>query len=270
MACEVAGAPYARMTASTDIYRSARLAIGYAYHRPSVHPGIIARIGEQLQLTKPLSRALDIGCGAGLSTAALESLVDFAVGIEPVETMLAHHAAVSTQAHFVVAKAEQLPFAAQTFDLMTAAGSLNYADLDQFFPDAARVLKPSGVLAIYDFSEGRRLHDDHRLEDWFAAFKQRYPAPPGYALDVKALHYSRYGLQLYAYEELEVAVPMTLSSYLSYALSEAGVELAISHGTPEEEIRAWCHSTLSDIFDETPRDVMFDVYVAYVNRPDHL
>ncbi len=266
LACEGAGAPYTRMTASTDIYRSARLAVGYAYHRPSVHPGIIARIGEQVQLTKRLGRALDIGCGAGLSTAALESIVDFAVGIEPVESMLAHRAAVSTQAHFVVAKAEQLPFAAQTFDLMTAAGSLNYADLNLFFPEAARVLKPSGVLAIYDFSEGRRLRDDHRLEDWFAAFKQRYASPPGYGLAVKELNYGRYDLQLYAYEELEVAVPMTLSSYLSYALSETSVELAIAQGTPEDEIRAWCHSTLSDILDETPHDVLFDAYIAYVKR----
>ncbi len=258
------------MTASADIYRSARLATGYAYHRPPVHQGIIARMGERLQITKRLGRALDIGCGAGLSTAALAPLVDFAIGLEPVATMLTHRAAVSTQAHFVVAKAEQLPFAAQTFELLTAAGSLNYADLDRFFPEAKRVLTASGVLAIYDFSEGRRLREDHRLEDWYATFKQRYPSLPGYALDVRELDYSRYDLLLHAFEQFEVAVPMTLSSYLRYALSETSVELAISRGTPEEEIRDWCHGTLSDIFTETPRDVLFDAYIAYINRKAHL
>lgn len=258
------------MAAANDIYHSPRLAQGYAFHRPPVHPCIIAKLSEQLHLTKPLKRALDIGCGAGLSTAALAPIADLIVGIEPIATMLAHRAAVSTQAHFVVAQAEQLPLAAQSFDLMTAAGSLNYADLDQFFPEAARVLKPSGVLAIYDFSEARRLRDDHRMEDWYERFVARFPAPPGYAMEVRTLAYNRYGLQLQAYEEFEIAVPMTHQSYLQYALSEARVELAIMRGTSEEEIRAWCDSTLADIFDERPRDVLFDAYIAAIKRADQL
>ncbi|MBS1812915.1 MAG: methyltransferase domain-containing protein [Acidobacteria bacterium] len=254
------------MAAASDIYQSTRLATGYAYHRPAVHPHIIAKMRERLQLTTRLRRVLDIGCGAGLSTAALEPLAEMAVGIEPIATMLAHRAVVSKQAHFVVAKAEQLPFTAMSFDLMTAAGSLNYADLDRFFPEAVRVLTTSGVLAIYDFSEGKRLRNDRRLEDWYKAFKQRYPSPPGYALAIRELEYSHYGLELYDYEELEVAVPMTRNSYLRYALSETSIELAISRGVPEAEIRAWCQHTLSEIFDENPRDVLFDAYIAYIRR----
>lgn len=254
------------MAAASDIYQSARLAAGYAYHRPAVHPHIIAKLSERLQITTKLRRALDIGCGAGLSTAALEPWVEMAVGIEPMATMLAHRAAVSTQSHFVVAKAEALPFAAHSFDLMTAAGSLNYAELNRFFPEATRVLTAAGVLAIYDFSEGKRLRNDQRLEHWYEAFKHRYPSPPGYALAIQALDYKRYGLELFAYEPLEVAVPMTYESYVRYALSETSVELAISRGVPETEIRTWCQDTLSDIFDATPRDVLFDAYIAYVRR----
>ena len=188
------------MAAANDIYHSPRLAAGYAFHRPPVHPRIIARLREQLRLTKPLNRALDIGCGAGLSTAALAPIAELLVGIEPIASMLAHRAAVSREAHFVVARAEQLPFAAQTFDLLTAAGSLNYADLDRFLPEAARVLTDPGLLVIYDFSEARRLRDDRRLEDWYERFIERFPAPPGYAMDARTLAYSRYGLQLQAYE----------------------------------------------------------------------
>ena len=258
------------MAASTEFYKSSRLAYGYAYHRPLVHAGIIERVREQLGLKTKLSRALDIGCGAGLSTAALQPLANEVIGIEPIIEMLAHREAVTTTAQFVIAKAEQLPFADHSFELMTAAGALNYADLDQFFPEAVRVLTPNGMLVIYDFSEGRRLVNDPRLEDWYATFKQRYPAPSGYALDVETLNYNRYGLKLHAYEIHEVAVPMTLNSYLQYALSETSVELAISHGTPEAEIHNWCHSTLSTIFDETPRDVLFDAYIAYVNRKSYL
>lgn len=250
------------MTAS--IYNSQRLATAYAFHRPPVHRGIIAALSKNIQFAHRPVRALDIGCGAGLSTAALEPLADFVVGLEPAEAMLAHRRSVAANASFVVGQAEQLPFAEQSFDLMTAAGALNYADLNRFLPEAARVLKPDGVLVIYDFSAGRRLRGDQRLERWFVEFKRRWVSPPGYALDVQRLSYQNYGLRLTAYEEFEVAVPMTLSSYLLYAMSETSVEQAIARGESEDSIREWCRATLAEIFDDNQQEVLFDAYVACV------
>ena len=55
---------------SESIYESLRLAAGYAYDRPPVHRCIIQRAGEYLGITGGRQRALDVGCGAGLSTAA--------------------------------------------------------------------------------------------------------------------------------------------------------------------------------------------------------
>lgn len=254
------------MAASADVYQSTRLARGYAYDRPPVHPQIIAQLREHLQLREPLPRALDIGCGAGLSTAALESVAACVVGIEPVAPMLQFRAAVTTTAHFAVARAEQLPFADDSFDLLTAAGSLNYADLSQFLPEAARVLNANGVLAIYDFSEGKRLRGDARLEDWYAAFKARYPVPPGYALDVRTLPYEQYSLRFARLHEMEVAVPMTHASYLRYALSETSVEQALARGENEADIEAWCRASLADIFNDGSREVLFDAYIAYVRH----
>ena len=150
--------------------------------------------------------------------------------------------------------------------LLTAAGSLNWADLEQFFPEAVRVMTATGVLAIYDFSEGKRLRNDARLEEWYAAFKQRYPSPPGYALPIQELNYARYGLHLTDYEELEVAVPMTHESYVRYALSETSVELALANGASEAEIKAWCNETLAGIFGEAGREVLFDAYIACIKR----
>lgn len=254
------------MTAT--IYNSRRLATAYAYHRPPVHRGIVAAFAKRIQLAHRPDRALDIGCGAGLSTAALESLAEFVVGLEPVEAMLMHRRAVAPDAGFVVGRAEQLPFAEQSFDLMTAAGALNYADLNSFFPEAARVMTPDGVLVIYDFSEGRRLRDDTRLEHWYAEFKSRWTSPPGYAMDVRQLPYQNYGLRLTAYDELEVAVPMTLESYLLYAMSETNIEQAIARGESEDAIREWCQATLAEIFNDNPREVFFDAYFACVRRAE--
>lgn len=249
---------------SASIYDSTRLAKSYAYHRPPVHPAIIRKIGERLGITEKLPCALDVGCGAGLSTAALEPLAEILVGIEPVPAMLAYSHIVAPKATFLVGQAERLPVASRAFDLITAAGSVNYANLDLFFPEVERVLAETGMLVIYDFSAGRRFANDDRLERWYAEFERRYPPQPGYALDVTALDYSQYDLRLSHYEPLEVALPMTFDGYLAYALSETSVEQAIQEGTLESEIRAWCQRTLAEVFADDTREVMFDAYLALV------
>ena len=254
------------MKNTSSIYDSNRLAKSYAYHRPPVHPAIIRKLGERLGIAKKLPCALDVGCGAGLSTAALEPLAEFVVGIEPIQAMLAYRTVVAPKANFLVAQAERLPFAASTFDLITAAGSVNYANLDLFFPEVERVLAEAGVLVIYDFSAGRRFRNDDRLEHWYTEFERRYPPQPGYALDVTALDYAKYGLRLSHYEPLEVALPMTFDAYLAYALSETSVEQAIKQGTPETEIRDWCQRTLAEVFADDTSEVMFDAYFACITR----
>ncbi len=253
---------------SAGLYDNERLARGYAYDRPPVHQAVVKAMRQHLP--PRFTRALDVGCGAGLSTAALAPLTDCAYGIEPIANMLKHRRVVTEQAHFVIAKAEYLPFADGSFDLLTAAGSLNYADHELFFPEAARVLTDKGVLVIYDFAEGRRLRGDERLERWHESFKQRYPSPPGYAMDVCELEYERYGLQLDGSQKLEIAVPLDLDRYLRYVLSETCVEQAIARGTDESAIRAWCNETLAEIFDDHPREVYFDAYFALVSKKENL
>lgn len=250
------------------LYNSPRLAAGYARSRPPVHARIIdvvrRRFGE-LGI-EHAGLALDLGCGVGLSTSALAPLAARVVGLEPALPMLAHHAEVAPHACFVAARAEELPFRDSAFDLIAAAGSLNYTDLALVLPEAARVLDADGAFIIYDFSAGRRLVDDPRLDRWFASFEQRYPFPPGYAMEVRELGFADAGLRLVRFEEFHVAVPMTAEAYAAYAMSEMNVEQAVASGVPQETIAVWCRSTLDPIFGDLARNVMFDAYVAYI-RP---
>jgi predicted TPR repeat methyltransferase len=54
----------------TSVYDSERLAAGYAFDRPPVHEQIL----RSARLDRQADQALDVGCGAGLSTAALAHL----------------------------------------------------------------------------------------------------------------------------------------------------------------------------------------------------
>jgi SAM-dependent methyltransferase len=251
---------------SGDFYNSARLATGYAFSRPPVHPHVVERIvAHRTVAARSPTRALDVGCGAGLSTAALTPFVRAVVGVEPAATMLAHHRVVAPAASFVVGRAENLPFANATFDLITAAGSLNYTDRGQSLAEIARVLAPGGVLAIYDFSSGRRCHAAAALAAWFAEFEKRYPYPPGYAMDIQALDFAHVGLRLAAHEPFEIAVALTMDAYLAYVLSEANVERAVASGTAEGDIAAWCRERLAAVFGSAGLAVLFTGYVAYVS-----
>ena len=249
-----------------NVYESPRMAAGYAFNRPPVHSLIIRRVRETLGLAAPVARALDIGCGAGLSTAALEPLARSVVGLEPARAMLTHCRAVAPLAAFVAARAERLPFTSGAFDIVTAAGSLNYVELGMFLPEVARVLMDGGVMVVYDFSAGRRLRDDDRLDAWFGEFERRFPPGPGYDMDARTLPYGGAGLGLTSYAEFDVAVPMTRQAYVAYVMSETGVELAIARGISEAATREWCESSLAGLLGDTPRDVLFDAYLACVRR----
>jgi SAM-dependent methyltransferase len=205
-----------------------------------------------------------VGCGAGLSTAALAPLARQVIGLEPVSAMLAHRRAVAPHAGFVIGQAERLPFAAGSFDLVTAAGSLNYADLPAALAEIARVLTRDGTFVLYDFSAGRRSVSGARLADWYASFEQRFPPPPGWQpLDVHELDLAAHGLRLVDFAGAETRLPMSFDAYLRYALSEVNVDSAIARGAcGAEEARDWCLATLEPVFADGEVTVVIPGYVA--------
>lgn len=230
----------------TSVYDSERLAAAYAADRPPVHAHILRSAGPGQRA----ARALDVGCGAGLSTAALLPLARQVIGVEPVAAMLAHRRAVAPGAGFVVGQTERLPFAGASFDLVAAAGSLNYTDLPTALAEVARVLTADGTFLLYDFSTGARSVSGEELAQWFTAFVRRFPWPPGWEpFDVRELPLGAYGLRLVDYADVETRLPMTFDAYLRYMLSETNVEHAIASGAcGADEARAWCQDTLAPVF----------------------
>jgi SAM-dependent methyltransferase len=244
----------------TSVYDSERLAAGYAFDRPPVH----AQILKSARLDGRARRALDVGCGAGVSTAALAPLTERVVGVEPVVTMLAHRRQVAPEAGFVTGSAEELPFAARSFDLVAAAGSLNYADLPSALAEVARVLTPDGTFLLYDFSQGRQSLTDDALATWFDSFEQRFPWPPGWQpLTVRELPLTSCGLRLHDYTDVEVRLPMNCDAYLRYVVHEVNVDSALTRGAySEDEAQDWCRRTLRQVFGDGELTVVFRGYLA--------
>jgi len=179
-------------------FEQAGMAVGYARFRPPVHRRILERAFVPGTM---FPKALDVGCGAGVSTQALAGFADFTIGMEPAAGMLPKGPG------YFAGAAEAIPVRTDSIDLITAAGSLNYADLTLFFPEAARVLRTPGLLVVYDFEPGRSFRDSSTLDDWFRAFVARYPWPPheGRELNPEILSDLAAGLRLEHQQHFEIA-----------------------------------------------------------------
>ncbi len=125
---------------------------------------VVARFQDVLE--RPKARALDLCCGTGDLTIALaRGGRATVIGSDYAHPMLVRAAEKSKKyssggshsqnlAGYVEADALQLPYAANSFDLVTDAfGFRNLANYDRGFAEIFRVLRPGGQIGILEFNE---------------------------------------------------------------------------------------------------------------------
>lgn len=98
-------------------------------------------------------RLLDVGCGTGSFLRAIEDLVEKADGVDLSAGMIAHaqkRSAGNGKLSFTKIDGPQLPFANDSFDVVTSVLSFRYLDWDPIIAEVLRVLKPGGRLFIID------------------------------------------------------------------------------------------------------------------------
>jgi ubiquinone/menaquinone biosynthesis C-methylase UbiE len=187
----------------TGKFGTAAMAEGYATARPPLHAGIVGRIGVRAR------RALDVGCGAGLSTRPLLDVAERVYGVDAAPEMVRWAARLVPGAFFAGARVEALPFRDGTFDLITAAGSLNYAEPVVAFRELRRVISPDGTLCIYDFSQ--------------ADFPYQRPPDGGVPLSPEDLACMDTGFEVIRSERFAIPVSMTHQEYVAYLETELSV-----------------------------------------------
>lgn len=125
-----------------------RIAEGYA-KRPWLHRDVMEEIRKDCGIRR-LANGLDVGCGAGLSTKALRLLCDHVTGTDISSEMID----VCNQMYeddsycFMVAEAEATPIPETPYDIITAAGVIQWIDRERFLDNAALILKPGGYLIV--------------------------------------------------------------------------------------------------------------------------
>ncbi len=117
---------------------------------------LLERIRSQLtRAIRPGMRVLDLGCGAGRYTFAIEELGAFSVGIDCAGKLLEYardvaHAGGST-ARFVQGDYCALPFARESFDAVLLIDNLvecSYDDTDRILRQLTTILTSGGLFCV--------------------------------------------------------------------------------------------------------------------------
>jgi ubiquinone/menaquinone biosynthesis C-methylase UbiE len=115
----------------------------------------LARLIELLAL-QGNETVLDVATGTGHTALAVASYVAAVIGVDPTLEMLAEAEQLAvergiTNAHFVTGRAERLPFAAASFDVVTVRRAPHhFQSIPLALFEIRRVLRPGGKLGLID------------------------------------------------------------------------------------------------------------------------
>ena len=125
------------------------------------------------------ARVLDVGCGSGDLLAHLDGLGFSTAGIDPARGMVALARARVPGADIRSGCADDLPWADDTFDLVTAVNALQFADdTDDALAELVRVTVPGGAVAVVNWA-GRDHNDLDTIETAVAQAAGDEPRPDG-------------------------------------------------------------------------------------------
>lgn len=133
-------------------------AADYAKFRPQYPQELFDYLGN----TAP-SRQLvwDCGTGNGQAAVGLASVFDRVIATDASEKQIAN-AKPHDRVEYRVASAETSGIDSATIDLIMVAQALHWFDLDRFYAEAQRVLRPNGVLAASAYN---LLHIESRIDE---------------------------------------------------------------------------------------------------------
>ncbi|MCW1095604.1 MULTISPECIES: class I SAM-dependent methyltransferase [Streptomyces] len=121
----------------------------YAANRPSYPPVLFDALEELTGRPLKGARVVDVGAGTGLATARLHERGADVVAVEPGAGMATEFRRTLPGVPVVRGNGNALPLAGRSADLLTYAQAWHWTDPALAVPEALRVLRPGGALALW-------------------------------------------------------------------------------------------------------------------------
>jgi SAM-dependent methyltransferase len=160
---------FSRALIENSGYERAGFAAGYDRNRPRPPAALLDLLGRYARAERP-ALVVDLGCGTGLSARAWSGRAERVVGVEPNPAMLAA-ADPAPGVEYVQAFAQETGLPDSVADIVTCSQSLHWMEPQPVFDEAARVLRPGGVFAAYDYDWPPLV--DPEVDQAYAAYQER-------------------------------------------------------------------------------------------------
>lgn len=244
-----------------------RIAEGYA-RRPWLHKEVIEQIRKDCNI-KQLKSGLDVGCGAGLSTKALRILCEHVTGTDISSEMIAvcENIYKDSSYTFYVSKAEENEIPMIPYDIITAAGVVNWVDKNLFLNNAEKILSNNGLIVVYDFWITDRMDNKPEYTEWYQKkYLKMFPKPYR-----KECVWNQNDLTDAFQMENRVTYDLTydfsLDEFIDFMMIQSNVNEKIERRVLSvEEVKSWMLSSLQPIFNGERRTLVFEGYNWYIRK----
>lgn len=123
----------------------------YARHRPDYPAALYEFLAEKV---KQREVAWDGGTGNGQAAVGLAAHFDRVIATDPSAEQI-RYAVRHEKISYTVTPVEQSEIPSHTVDLITVATAVHWFDLERFYREAQRVLKPDGALTVWCYGLSR-------------------------------------------------------------------------------------------------------------------
>ncbi|HEU5376328.1 MAG TPA: class I SAM-dependent methyltransferase [Ktedonobacteraceae bacterium] len=135
----------------------------YDRARPTPPPALLDLLTQLIQMPHP-ALVVDLGCGTGLSTAIWGARAQQVIGIEPnadMRTQAIHKVKYHPSAAHIEYRegvVHQTGLPDECADIVTCSQSLHWMEPTATLAEIARILRPGGLFAAYDYDWPPALH----------------------------------------------------------------------------------------------------------------